>query len=80
MTSILFFEALYRPLLRTELSDMSLETSLNVGTDSLKYIFLNIDFTYLSNLAKYLIIYIIFHLVYKGAMKKFARMLCLQHF
>lgn len=38
------------------------------------------DFTLLSNLAKYIIIFIILHHVHKGVMKNFAKMLCLQHF
>lgn len=84
MTSVLFSETLHRPLLRTEFPDMSLETSFNVSIDSfflnLTFFFLDMDFKLLSNLSKYTIIYIIFHLVHKGVMKNTAKTLCLQHF
>ena len=75
MTSILFSETLYGSLLRTDSPDIvSLETSFRVGMDSLNNLsFLDMDFKLFSNLSKYTIICIMFHLVQKDVMENFAK-------
>lgn len=80
VTSVWFYETLCRPLARTESPDISLKTSFLVGIDSLNNLLFNKYFILLSNLSKYTIIDIIFHVVHKSVMRNFAKMLCLQHF